>query len=156
MTDRLEQIDALVDELVAASWKERDAVKERLIALARGLDRSAVTARIEARKEGLGLELRWELDEVLERIAPPPAPKEEPEEAQDDPDRPLTAADLQLVYDDPRGLALHKSRRGDRWFATQRDPRTGQPQTFELHPQEVIQLKQQLAGSPYWLLGAGG
>ena len=36
------------------------------------------------------------------------------------------------------------------------DLRTGQPQTFELHPQEIQQLKTQLAGSPYWVIGAGG
>ena len=30
---------------------------------------------------------------------------------------------------------------------------SGQPQTFELMPQEITQLKTQLAGSPYWLLG---
>jgi hypothetical protein len=50
---------------------------------------------------------------------------------------------------------LHKSKVGDRWFATQVDPATRQPQTFELHPQEVSQLRMQLHGSPYWLLGAG-
>ena len=61
-----------------------------------------------------------------------------------------------LVYDDPRGLMLHKAKVGERWFATQVDPRTGTPQTFELHAQEITALKQQLASSPYWLLGAGG
>jgi hypothetical protein len=42
---------------------------------------------------------------------------------------------------------------GDRWFATQVDPRSGQPQTFELHASEVSQLKMQLMGSPYWVTG---
>jgi len=50
---------------------------------------------------------------------------------------------------------LHKSKVGDRWFATQVDPQTGQPQTFELQPYEVKQLQTQLKGSPYWLVGAG-
>ncbi|HHO54592.1 MAG TPA: hypothetical protein ENK18_27885 [Deltaproteobacteria bacterium] len=60
-----------------------------------------------------------------------------------------------MVYNDPRGLVLHKTKTGDRWIATQRDPRTGQPQSFELHPTEVDQLKAQLQGSPYWVIGAG-
>ncbi|MEM6929093.1 MAG: hypothetical protein AAF602_19300, partial [Myxococcota bacterium] len=66
---------------------------------------------------------------------------------------PIQPGDLQLVYEDPRGLLLHKSKVGDRWFATQRDPRTGQPQTFELRASEVQQLKMQLMGSPYWISG---
>lgn len=106
------------------------------------------------------LETRWEIEDILEATTPkkaaparPAAP--EPPPAPPDPNRPLTAADLDMVYDDPRGLMLHKSKVGDRWFATQIDPRTGQPQTFELHAAEVQQLKTQLKGSPYWLLGAG-
>ncbi|NOY27382.1 MAG: hypothetical protein GXP62_16065, partial [Oligoflexia bacterium] len=75
--------------------------------------------------------------------------------AADDINRPLTSADLDAVYDDPNGLMLHKSKVGDRWFATQVDPQTGQPQTFELQPYEVKQLQTQLKGSPYWLVGAG-
>ena len=74
---------------------------------------------------------------------------------EDDPDRPLTAADLVLVYDDPRGLALHRTKTGDRWFATQVDPATGRPATFPISAQQVAQLKMQLTGSPYWVLGAG-
>ena len=29
------------------------------------------------------------------------------------------------------------------------------PQTFELQAAEISQLKQQLAGSPHWILGSG-
>ena len=54
----------------------------------------------------------------------------------------LTAADLDMVYQDPRGLVLHRTKTGERWFATQVDPRTGQPGTFELHRQEVDGLKE--------------
>jgi hypothetical protein len=61
-----------------------------------------------------------------------------------------------MIYDDPRGLVLHKTKTGgERWFATQFDPQTRQPQTFELHPEEIAQLKQTLAGSPHWVLGSG-
>ena len=120
-------------------------------------------------KRGELLELQWEIDDVLDESAPPPPepdpaeePAEEPVEADADPvpdaespddDAALTAADLDLVYDDPRGLMLHKSKVGERWFATQVDPRTGQPQTFELHAHELEQLKAQLQGSPFWRIG---
>lgn len=155
MSDGVAAIDALVGRLAKAGWKERDAIKDELTELCRGLDQAVALGRLDELKKDLVLEVRWELDEVIERLTPPPAPPEEPEEEPDDPNKPLTGADLNLVYDDPRGLVLHKSKKGERWFATQRDPRTGQPQTFELHPQEIAQLKQQLAGSPYWVLGAG-
>jgi hypothetical protein len=96
---------------------------------------------------------------VLEETKPPPAPAPAADPAAEEPKpeekKRLTQADLVLVYDDPRGLLLHKTKVGDRWFATQADPRTGQPQTFELRAQEISQLKIQLHGSPYWVLGAG-
>ncbi|MEZ4238942.1 MAG: hypothetical protein R3F59_22880 [Myxococcota bacterium] len=150
-------MDELIGALARASWKERDPIKAQLKERAEGFaDRKGVLEHLEAAKRELEeLEVRWEVDEVIEALTPPPAPKEpEPEEAAD-PNRPLTAADLNVVYDDPRGLVIHKTKVGERWFATQRDPRTGQPQTFELRPEEVSQLKTQLAGSPYWVLGAG-
>lgn len=151
---------AAVDELVArlgrASWKERDPIKAELMKVAAAYpDRKAVLDHLDqAKKTVSDLEARWEVDEVIEKLTPPPKKKEE-EEKPEDPDRPLTAADLVVVYDDPRGLILHKTKVGERWFLTQRDPRTGQPQTFELRPEELQQIKQQLKGSPYWLLGAG-
>jgi hypothetical protein len=136
------------DEAVAAA-------REALIALLRGPEGGLVREDLEVRARGELLEVQWELEEVLDLTAPkkaaPPAPKApEPPPAE----KPLTQADLVPVYDDPRGLVLYKTRKGDRWFATQVDPRTGQPQTFELMPHEVSQLQRQLAGSPYWLLGA--
>ena len=158
---------ALVDELAAAGWKERDAVRERLAAAAAAeADRVGVEEFLGGLRKGLELEVRWEIDEVLEGLQPEPEPEPEPEpdaepegdeEAQtDDPNRPLTAADLELVYDDPRGLQLFKSKRDDRWFATQPHPVTGQPQLYPLYPQEVTALRTQLANSPYWVLGSGG
>lgn len=155
MSDALDVLDQLVARLATAGWKERDAIKDELCAVGATLDRTAVLGRLDDLKKALKLEVKWEVDEVIERLAPPPAPAAPPEEPKEDPNKPLTAADLSLVYDDPRGFALHKTKKGERWFATQRDPRTGQPQTFELHPQEITQLKTQLAGSPYWVLGSG-
>jgi hypothetical protein len=156
----LERLGDLVDKLAAAGWKERDAIKEEILVLAQEADNRAATVELlEGRKRSiLSLEVRWEIDEVLEALAPPPAPEPEPEEEaaeNADPNRPLTAADLDVVYDDPRGLVLHRSKVGDRWFATQPDQQSGQPRTFELHETDVTRLKTQLKGSPYWVLGAG-
>jgi len=149
----------IVDRLRQVGWKERDALKAELLAAAgEWSNRDAVLEHLETAKKSLGLEVRWEVDEVIEALTPEPEPEPEEEveeEAPADPNAPLKASDLDLVFDDPRGLLLHKSKVGNRWFATQPNPHTGQPQTFELHAQEVDQLKRQLAGSPYWVLGAG-
>lgn len=161
----LPEIDSLVDALSKAHWKERDAIKEKLRAAAEVLpNRSSVEEYLELAKKGLPLELKWEIDEVLEALKPlpveeeapePEGEKEEEEEESEDPNRPLRASDLNLIFDDPRGLQLHKTKTGDRYFATQVDPMSGRPQTFELHPQEIGQLKARLQGSPYWVLGSG-
>lgn len=149
-------IDELVARLGRATWKERDPIKAELEELAATFpDRKSILEHLDQAKKTISdLEARWEVDEVIEKLTPPPVKKAE-EKPEDDPNRPLTAADLNVVYDDPRGFMLHKTKVGERWFATQRDPRSGQPQTFELRAEEVTQLKSQLKGSPYWLLGAG-
>ena len=153
----MDAIDALLSQLATAGWKERDDIKAKLFAACEAVgDLKAVEEHLAEAKKTLSLELRWEVDEVVEKLQPEPEPELEEEEEDDDPNRQLTQADLNLVYDDPRGLMLHKSKKGDRWFATQRDQRTGQPQTFELQEAEIEPLKTQLAGSPYWVLGAGG
>jgi len=158
----VQRMDPFIEQLKNASFSEREAIKASLVQAAEQIgDPPRVIDYLEHAKKSLpSLELRWEVDEVIEAITPPPEPEpaeeEEEEEAPADPNAPLSSADLDLVYDDPRGLLLHKAKKADRWFATQRNPQTGQPQTFELHPQEVEQLKQQLAGSPYWVLGSGG
>jgi hypothetical protein len=157
----MEEVVRLIEALRSASYKEREPIKQELLALARGPGGAAVRDQIESARRGELLEIQWELEEVLDATAPKKAEPEKPvppppAEAPADPNRPLTAKDLVLVYDDPRGLMLHKAKVGDRWFATQVDPRTNQPQTFELHATEIAQLKTQLAGSPYWVLGAAG
>jgi hypothetical protein len=152
-------LDALVQRLAGAGWKERDAIKAELRAATEAMpDRKAALEHLEQAKRDLpSLEVRWEIDEVIETLTPPPPKKKEEKEKAEppDPNKPLTAADLVVVYDDPRGLVLHKTKVGERWFATQVDPRTRQPQTFELRPDEVTAVKAQLAGSPYWVPGAG-
>ncbi len=157
----MDTVTALVARIRSASYSEREAIKEELLALVRGPGGAAAREALDSARKGELLEVQWEIEEVLELTAPPKPveaapPPPPPPEAPPDPNAPLTSKDLVMVYDDPRGLVLHKSKVGERWFATQVDPNTRQPQTFELHPQEVTQLKQQLAGSPYWVLGGGG
>jgi hypothetical protein len=149
----MDAVDQLISTLRGATFGERPSIKAQILALA---------------KAEKGVSDREHLDILAESAPPAPPPVEEPEAIDDaeetepttdsesepiDPNAPLTAADLDMVYDDPRGLMLHKSKVGDRWFATQVDPQTGQPQTFELHAQELEQIKEQLHGSPYWRLG---
>lgn len=160
----MDHVDALIAQIRDADDDRREEIKAELIALCQGPGGSGIRDHLEREARSSVLEVQWELEEVVEetapKVAPPPAPEPEPEpepEAEPDAqDKPLTAADLDLVYDDPRGLLLHRTKDGLRWFATQMNPSTGQPQTFELHAQEIDALKQQLAGSPYWAIGAGG
>jgi hypothetical protein len=148
-------VDPILARLRAAGWKDREAVKQELIAAAEAYeDRDRMTRYLEESKRSLDLERRWDVDEVLEALAPEPEPEPEPEVPEDEV---LEEAPAQprmvLVYDDPRGLRLHRTEDGTRWFATQPDQYTGQPQTFELPPAQVEQLKGQLQGSPYWVIG---
>lgn len=164
-TGILAKLDELLRALRKAVNDDPEPVKAELEALARGPEGGAVRDQLSSIMGGELLPVQWELEEVLEATAPPPPappadeepPADEPpaeeDAAEEDPERPLTSADLNLVYDDPRGLMLHKTKKGERYFATQVDPRTQQPQTFELHEQEITQLKQQLEGSPYWVIG---
>jgi hypothetical protein len=179
-TGIIAQADALIATLRTSVNDDPEPVKADLVALATGPEGSAVRDHLESIMSGELLPVQWELEEVLESAAPPPVEAPEPdapptEPAAEEPaagdeaeepaagdeaeaegeeaERPLTSADLNLVYDDPRGLMLHKTKTGERWFATQVDPRTGQPQTFELHQDEITQLQQQLQGSPYWVIG---
>jgi hypothetical protein len=137
----------------ASREEELEAAKASLVQLAKGPQGGLVREHIDQVLRGELLEVRWELEEVLEASAPEPttpptAPEPEPEPEDDD-------DELVMVYDDPRGLVLHRTRDGSRWFATQLDPSTGQPQTFELPSHQIAAVQQQLAGSPYWVLGSG-
>ena len=155
---RFDELDALVAAIGDAPRAEWEGLRQQLLAAAAAFDDPKVVMdHLESAKRSIsGLEARWEVDEVIEAITPPPVPPEpEEEEPEADPNAPLTAADLTLVYDDPRGLRLHKSKVGERYILTQVNPQTGQPQSFELRADEVTQIKQQLLGSPYWLVGSG-
>lgn len=150
----MDNVDLLIRQLGSEDDDVREAAKAELEALCRGPKGGDVRSYLEGSTKGLNLEVKWEIEEVLEHTAPPkpvaaaaPPPPPPPPPAAP---KKLSAADLDLMYQDPRGLAIHKTKVGDRWFATQIDPATGRPQTFELHPEEVVQLKQQLSGTPYW------
>jgi hypothetical protein len=155
------ELDELLRQLRAAGWKERETVLVQLRAVVENSGaRSSVLSHLEEAKRVLPLEARWDVEEVIEAftVVPEPDPVEEAPEEEEapKPDAPLSMADLDRVYDDPRGLVLYKAKKSERWFASQVDPQTGQPQMFELGSQEVIQMRTQLMGSPYWVQGAGG
>ena len=132
---------------------EREEIKSSLVALSDGIGRSQLREYVEtALKEEL-LEVQWELEEVVEALSPPKPAAAEPEpEPEDDPtQRPLRPSELELVYNDPRGLRIFKSKVDTRWVVSQIDPRVGQPVSYELPSEDVERIKMQLAGSPYWL-----
>ena len=158
----MENVAVLVAELQGASTERKQAIFSELERLCRSDNSDEARSAVEKSARSQILTIQWELEEILERTAPPPvepppAPEEESKEeaGAEEPaeDGAINPSDVEMVYEDPRGLILHRTKTGDRWLATQMDPRTGQPQTFELHPQEIEQLKVQLAHSPYWVLG---
>lgn len=156
----MQDIEDLVKALRTATLAGREDIKAQLVALAAGEQGARVRDALEHLKRGELLEVQWEIEEVLEAAAPkapapaaPPPPSEPP--TPENP-RQLSMKDLVTVYDDPRGLLLHRTKVGERYFATQADPYTGQPQTFEIPAHEFNALKTKLAGSPYWVLGASG
>jgi hypothetical protein len=168
----MQTVEGWLDRLRKSDGAGRAEARSALVTLASGAEGKAVREFLDNARRGELLEVQWEIEEILEETTPrkaepapvaaAPAPAEPPPEAAEPPaeeaapGRALSMKDLVTVYDDPRGLLLHKTKVGDRWFATQADPYSGQPQTFELRPAEVAQLKTQLARSPYWVLGSGG
>ena len=154
----MDEIESLIAELQGANAERKAAIYGALEQWCVSDAAQEARSAIEKGARSQILTIQWELEEILERTAPEPiTPPEEPEEEADatpeaEPEgnpEGLSASDVEMVYEDPRGLILHRTKTGDRWLATQMDPRTGQPQTFELHPQEIDQLKVQLAHSPY-------
>lgn len=151
-----DELAALIERLRSVSWKERDEVKEAILAWARAHEGASTTEALEGVRKDLPLELRWEIEEILEVLAPPPAAPEEPEEEEQEPDDGrLRMSDLKIVYEDPRGLVLFTDKAGKRWLVQQVDPYSGQPRMAEVPPSQIEDVKAQLAGSPYWRLGSG-
>ncbi len=158
-SDVLDQINALISRLKAVGWKEREAVKQEVLAFVIEHKSDTLLDHLNSLRKGLPLEVRWEIDEVIEAVTPPPEPEPEPEaepEPEPEPeDGQLRMSDLVEVYADPRGIALFTSKSGERWFLSQPDPYTGQPAMAELTPADVDKVKAQLMGSPYWRIGSG-
>ena len=125
-----------------------------------------------ARKEPL--ELQWKVEELIEEINPPPPPPPAPPTTEEVVDAafpegaaaaspaaaspadsgvvaPLRPEDLVAIYEDPRGIMIHRHGVDGRWFLTQVDPTNGQPQTVELDAGQRGEVQQQLGGSPHWI-----
>ncbi len=157
----LDTLDALLERLKTADWKERESLKEQMLLVVQQIRRETAVERLESVRKSLPLEARWEVDEVLEALAPPPAPPAEEEAAAPEEEAPpsdgrIRMSDLKVVYEDPRGLVLYVDKKtGVRWFAQQPDPYTGQPSLMEVPPNQIEAVKTQLRGSPYWRLGSG-
>ena len=157
------QIDAIVARLKAASYNDRESIKDELLAFGREHNSDSLRGHLETARKGVSLEVRWEIDEVIEALTPPPPPPPEPppaEEAppveeEETPTGQLKMSDLKEVYADPRGIWLFTDKTGKRWFLEQMDPATRQPVMMELNPTEIERVKAQLKGSPYWRLGSG-
>jgi hypothetical protein len=150
----LEAADAILQRLAAAEWRERESVKEELLVFVRANEAcTGLETHLEASRRGYPLEVRWEIDEVLEAVRPVVAPEPEPEEEEEE--SPPETSEPLVIYDDPRGLVIQRTEDGNRYLVTQHDPHTGQPQTVEVPAEQFAQIKEQLRGSPYWVLGSG-
>ena len=112
------------------------------------------------------LEFQWKLEELIDQVAPgaiereddaPPPEDDEEEEAAPKPDPnsglhiPIRPEDLVPIYEDPRGIMIHRHKTDGRWVLTQVNPMTGQPQSMELQAEQKTQVQQELKGSPYWV-----
>jgi hypothetical protein len=159
----VQAIVEMIREIQGASTARQAEIYAALESRCHDKDKKEVRSQIEKQARAQVLTIQWELEEILERTAPnvPVPPVESPEEAAEqpeeqdahDPNKTLTPGDVEVVYEDPRGLVLHRTKDGKRWLATQSHPQTGQDQTFELEGQQIDQLKMDLAQSPYWVLG---
>ena len=169
------EMKTAIDELLREVRHERDRWDDAVATLRRYLEgelKGAARDLLKAAAKRERLELQWTLDELLEETAPPePKKKEAPPAREPAPEEPATNAppgppgqlrpeDLVPIYDDPRGLMIHRHKVDGRWFLTQVNPQTGQPQTMELADHHKSQIQQELAGSPHWLEkswgGSGG
>ncbi|MEO0325873.1 MAG: hypothetical protein AAF447_23185 [Myxococcota bacterium] len=131
---------------------------------------------LEAAAKRERLEFQWKLEELLDATAAPSerAAKEAAakkadaakqkaledaeaelqkakEEREQQASTPLRPEDLVPIYEDPRGIVIHKHAVDGRWVLTQVNPMTGQPQSVELNDAQKTQVRAELAGSPYWL-----
>ena len=142
-----------VTELRAADEERCEDIKKELLELAKSYGPSNTISLLESVKDGERLPVQWELEEVIEMLEPTKNnAKKVTEEEEDDPtNRRLRGSELELYYNDPRGIRLFKSKVDDRWVLMQLDPRTGGMLQNEISGQKAAGIVQQLMGSPYWV-----
>lgn len=146
MEDRFQN---LISELKSASPSGQDILCEEILQIGQS-NPSEAASILKRLLKFERLNLQWLLEEVIETLDPPPTTKSD-EELDDPSKRALRSSELELVYNDPRGIRLYKSNVDSRWMLIQIDPQTGMPMQQELQPDQAEMIKQQLGGSPYWV-----
>ena len=146
-----EQIQAIVESFRSADDSQYESLRNQLVEIAQAYGVSNMVTFLESAKRAERLEVQWELEDVIDILEPPKQDKK-PDDDEDDPaGRHLRMSELELVYNDPRGIRLFKSKVDDRWMLMQLDPRSGQMMQQELNAEQGAHITSQLGGSPYWL-----
>ena len=70
-----EQVAVIIVALTEANWRDRESIKDRLMKLGDGQG-PALIQELEREKKGLSLEVRWEIEEVIEALTPVKEPDE--------------------------------------------------------------------------------
>jgi len=146
----------LIDQLRRAHGDEDTHQKIRLLLIQLGKECGIgeMVRFLESLKRGENLEVKWELEEVIDTLDPPKKSIED-KDAEEDEDnasgRKLRASELHLCYSDPKGLRIYQSKVDERWVVMQPDPRTGGMVQQELGPEQGKQIQQQLMETPYWV-----
>ncbi|MEC8276684.1 MAG: hypothetical protein VXZ96_20490 [Myxococcota bacterium] len=143
-----ETFKTYIEELKGASISRQDEICEALLSIGKE-NPSEAADLLRGLTKFEHLNIQWLVEEVIEQLAPT---EDEPEEVDDPTTRPLRSSELELVYDDPRGVRLYRSTVDTRWVLYQVDPRSGMPMQQELQSEEAEHVKRQLYGSPYWLI----
>ena len=143
-----EKFKAYIEELKGASIRRQDEICEELLSIGKEKPSEAADL-LKSLTKFEHLNIQWLIEEVIEQLTPT---TEAPEEIDDPSTRPLRSSELELVYDDPRGIRLYRSKVDSRWVLYQVDPRSGMPMQQELKAEDAEHVKRQLYGSPYWLI----
>jgi hypothetical protein len=75
----MESLQELIALLRDSDEAGRTLVREKLLVLCREKGGSDIQAQLQSIAKGEILEVQWEIEEVLEELAPPPAPVVPPE-----------------------------------------------------------------------------
>ena len=122
--DSLDAIEQLIAEIQGADPSRQEEIYAALEELCLSDDSQTAIDLVEKLARSQVLTIQWALEELIERCTPEPEPvapvESEKDEAtqdekvpeQEDPNAPLTAADVDVVYQDPRGLVLYRTKDG--------------------------------------------